>query len=62
MEPYVTGAVSFDLDVDLDTDATMDDQLRLIEAAKKGCFIEQTLAKGLVVGHRLKNGDDWVAA
>ena len=61
-DPYVTEPVGFDLDIDLDTDATIEDQRRLIDAAKKGCFIEQTLAQGLQVGHRLKDGDDWVTA
>lgn len=58
-EPYVTGPVGFDLDVDLDSDASEADQLRLLSAAKRGCFIEQTLARGLEVGHRLKIGDRW---
>ena len=58
-DPYVTQPVGFGLDVDLDTEASTEDQHRLLEAAKKGCFIEQTLAKGLIVDHRLKIGDDW---
>ena len=58
-DPYVTQPVGFSLDVDLATEASTEDQHRLLEAAKKGCFIEQTLAKGLIVDHRLKIGDDW---
>ncbi len=58
-EPYVTNPVGFSLDVDLDTDASGEDQRRLLDAAKKGCFLEQTLAKGLVVDHRLKINGDW---
>ena len=61
-EPYVTNPVGFSLDVDLDSDANAKDQHRLLDAAKKGCFIEQTLAKGLIVGHRLKLDQDWVDA
>lgn len=61
-EPYVTAPVGFDLDVDIGQEAGLNDRLRLIEAAKKGCFIEQTLARGLVVGHRLKDGAEWVDA
>lgn len=60
--PYVTAPVGFDLDVDLDSDASEDDQRRLLEAAKSGCFIEQTLKQGLVVGHRLKVGEAWERA
>ena len=48
----------FSFDIDPDSDASTDDQLRLIEAAKKGCFIDQTLAVANHVGHRLKAGDD----
>lgn len=58
-EPYVTEPVSFSLDVDLKSDAPHEDQVRLIEAAKKGCFIEQSLAKGVIVGHRMRTEDGW---
>lgn len=61
-DPYVTQPVGFDLDVDLDSPAPEEDQRRLLEAAKKGCFIEQTLSQGLQVGHRLKLAGDWHAA
>ena len=60
--PYVTAPVGFDLDVDLKSDAPEADQRRLLDAAKTGCFIEQTLAQGLQVGHRLKLGADWTEA
>lgn len=61
-DPYVTAPVGFSLDIDLDTTASVDDQLRLIAAAKKGCFIEQTLAQSNTVDHRLKVGDGWIDA
>jgi uncharacterized OsmC-like protein len=61
-DPYVTNPVGFSLDVNLGSDASASDQHRLLSAAKKGCFIEQTLAKGLIVDHRLKIGDDWQEA
>ncbi|MEO1223704.1 MAG: OsmC family protein [Pseudomonadota bacterium] len=61
-DPYVTAPVGFSLDIDLDTTASVDDQLRLIAAAKKGCFIEQTLAQSNTVDHRLRVGDDWIEA
>ena len=60
--PYVTEPLSFDLDVDIDSDADEKDLRRLLDAAKKGCFIEQTLARGLTVGHRLKIDGEWRAA
>jgi uncharacterized OsmC-like protein len=58
-DPYVTAPVAFSLDVEVDSSASEEDLRRLIAAAKKGCFIEQTLAEGIVVGHRLKLGDEW---
>lgn len=59
-EPYLTAPVGFDLDIELDSDAPLEDQMRLIEAAKKGCFIEQTLSVSNTVGHRLKTAGGWV--
>ena len=58
-DPYVTNPVGFSLDVDLGSDASAEDQHRLLAASKTGCFIEQTLAKGLIVDHRLRIGADW---
>jgi uncharacterized OsmC-like protein len=58
-DPYVTAPVAFSLDVEVDSNASDDELCALIAAAKKGCFIEQTLAEGIVVGHRLKIGDEW---
>jgi len=57
--PYVTAPVRFSLDIHLDSKASAEDQHRLIEAAKEGCFIEQTLKRGIEVAHRLKIGGDW---
>lgn len=61
-DPYVTDPVSFDLDVDIDSDATAQELHQLLDAAKKGCFIEQSLAKGVIVGHRLKIDNEWYDA
>ncbi|WP_461425144.1 OsmC-related (seleno)protein [Gymnodinialimonas sp.] len=61
-EPYVTAPVSFSLDVDMDCDAPPERQHELLDAAKKGCFLEQSLAEGVIVGHRLKLGNEWVDA
>jgi len=58
-DPYVTSPVGFDLDIDLQSEASASDQLRLIDAAKQGCFIETTLMQGLAVGHRLKIDGGW---
>ena len=58
--PYVSSPVSMGLDIELDTPASLEEQKRLVEAAKKGCFIDQTLAISNEVGHRLKSGGQWI--
>ncbi len=58
--PYKTEPIGFDLDIEIDTEASLDDQKKLINAAKKRCFIEQTLGQVNEIGHRLKVGDDWL--
>lgn len=59
-DPYVTAPKGFSFDIDIDSEAPTEDLVRLVEAAKKGCFIDQTMAVANTVGHRLKVGDDWV--
>jgi uncharacterized OsmC-like protein len=59
-EPYVTSPKLFGFDIDIDSDASAEDLTCLVDAAKKGCFIDQTMAVANNVGHRLKLGDEWV--
>jgi uncharacterized OsmC-like protein len=61
-DPYTTAPIGFDLDIDFDSPAKKEDQLRLMAAAKKGCFIETTLMQGLEVGHRLQIAGEWYDA
>jgi len=56
---YETGPESFEIDIDIDSPSAKEDIINLIEAAKKGCFIEQTLAQPNVVRHRYKTADGW---
>jgi len=56
---YETGPKSFAIDVILDSPAPIEDQIALIEAAKKGCFIEQTLAAPNTIRHRLKTAEGY---
>lgn len=58
--PYKSRPKEFLLDIDLDSSASLDDQKRLIEAAKEGCFIEATLANPIPVHHRLKEEDSYL--
>lgn len=58
--PYVTQPKAFTLDIAMDTEASVEDQVRLLEAGKKGCFIEQTLCRENTIGHRLKTDAGWM--
>ena len=58
--PYVSHPVGFSIDLDIDSDAPTDEIVALIAAAKKGCFVEQTLAQANDIAHRLKVGDGWI--
>lgn len=51
---YETAPKSFDIDILLDSPNPVEEQIALIDAAKKGCFVEQTLAQSNTVTHRLK--------
>lgn len=56
---YVTEPESFEIDIDIDSPDDEAAILSLIDAAKKGCFIEQTLKRPNVVKHRFKTTDGW---
>ena len=57
---YETHPKSFDIDVYLESPSPLDDQVALIKAAKKGCFIEQTLGQVNRVNHRIRTPDGFV--
>ena len=57
---YETAPKAFEIDIFLESDDPLKDQLRLIEAAKKGCFLEQTLGVSNTIKHRLRKDGDWV--
>lgn len=58
--PYSGRPQKIDLDIDVKSDHSTEDLIRLIEAAKEGCFAEQSIELAFPVGHRLKDGDDWI--
>lgn len=60
--PYTAHPIHFRLDIDLDTDASLDDQRRVLSAAELGCFVEATLANPVPVEHRLRDGESWIDA
>ncbi len=57
---YETAPHSFEIDVLIDSDDTQDNVIALIDAAKKGCFLEQTLGRANTIRHRLKTADGWI--
>jgi uncharacterized OsmC-like protein len=59
---YETGPHSFEIDIFLESSDPMEKQLELIEAAKKGCFLEQTLGQKNTINHRLKSMEGWIEA
>lgn len=58
---YETAPKSFDIDIQLDSPNPIAEQIELIEAAKKGCFIEQTLGQTNTIRHRLKTENGYLA-
>ncbi|MFD0914879.1 OsmC-related (seleno)protein [Pseudahrensia aquimaris] len=57
---YETAPHSFEIDVMIDSDDERTKVIALIEAAKKGCFLEQTLGRSNTIRHRMKTPDGWI--
>lgn len=57
---YETAPLSFEIDVMIDSDDPAERVVELIETAKKGCFIEQTLGRANIIHHRMKTANGWV--
>ncbi|MEP5153017.1 OsmC family protein [Planktotalea sp.] len=57
---YETGPKSFDIDIFLESPNPLEDQIALIAAAKKGCFVEQTLGQVNKVRHKLRTPTGFV--
>lgn len=58
--PYVTEPVGFQIDIEMSGAADDEARIVLIEAAKKGCFVEQTLMRPNAVAHRLLSTGGWI--
>lgn len=57
---YETAPNSFEIDVMIDSGDEQEKVVALINAAKKGCFLEQTLGQANTIRHRMKVGDGWL--
>ena len=58
---YETAPRNLEIDVLIDSPDPEDKVVELIETARKGCFIEQTLGVGNTISHRMKTADGWRA-
>ncbi len=56
---YETGPRSFEVDVAIESDDPEIKVAALINAARKGCFIEQTLGRQNTIRHRMKTPTGW---
>ena len=53
-------SIAKELDVFIESTEPLERVKNLITAAKKGCFIEQTLGQKNIINHKLRDGDSWV--
>jgi uncharacterized OsmC-like protein len=56
---YETAPRAFEIDVLIDSPSQEAKVVELIETAKKGCFIEQTLGRQNTIRHRMKTANGW---
>jgi len=57
---YETAPHSFEIDVMIDSSDEQSKIIELIETAKKGCFLEQTLGRANTIRHRMKTPSGWI--
>jgi len=57
---YETAPESFDIDIFLSSPAEITRQIELVNAAKKGCFVEQTLTVKNTINHRIKTKEGFI--
>ena len=58
-DPYTARSLSFTLETEMITSASEEDQLRLLRAARDGCFVEATISAAHTIAHRSKIGNRW---
>ncbi len=56
---YEGAPESFEIDVFLESSDPEESVVALIQAAKKGCFLEQTMGQANTIRHRIKTPDGW---
>ncbi len=58
-EPYESAPTRIEMAIYVESAASLEDVVRVIEAAKKGCFIEQMMNKQNNIIHRLNYQGTW---
>lgn len=53
--PYTSGPRVFGVELYCDTPATPEQLVELVEAAKRGCFVEQSLMNMVEIKHRIRH-------
>lgn len=56
---YETAPRSFEMDVFIESDDPLEKQEELVQKARRGCFIEQTLGQKNTIRHRIRTPDGW---
>ena len=56
---YETAPKAFEIDILIDSSSEEEKIIELIETARKGCFIEQTLGRQNTIRHRMKTAGGW---
>lgn len=57
---YETEPQSFEIDILISSDDDPEKVVELINSAKKGCFLEQTLGRANTIRHRMHTSDGWI--
>ena len=57
---YETSPEKFEMDIYIDSSESIERVKALVQASKKGCFIEQTLSQKNKINHKLKIEDRWL--
>ena len=57
---YETHPKSFAIDIFVESASPLEDQVALITAAKKGCFVEQTLSQANTITHRIRTSEGFM--
>ena len=57
---YETSPEKLEMNIFIDSSESLERVKALVQASKKGCFIEQTLSKKNTINHKLKIEDKWL--